>query len=255
MNTKLLTLAAIVLTIAAGAFQAQAASDNFESGLFPAGGSGWATNWTQNSTFLGTNSQIDGTNTLGEFGSGASSQRTFAPITSGQVIATWSFKSLTALSNGGNEIGFSIMSGNTAVLSFKFVNGNSNLLINDGGTDFNPTQPSGGLSFVVGDIYDFTATLNVGSTLYSFTATDRNTGAFVQGVNYGLNAGNSTSPSIDGVRFFASLPSGGGNDAHLDNVTVVPEPATYASALLCGVTIVGAGIRRRFKKTGPNGKA
>jgi hypothetical protein len=123
----------------------------------------------------------------------------------------------TGVSNGG-EIGINLFSGGSFRLGFKFIGGSSGWVLNDGGSNF-----SSGISWAGG---------TPGTTLnYSFT---RGTGnAYTLNISQGAqsyigsNTGTSGIMSIDSVQFYSSA-QGGGENIGFNNLSVVPEPSTYA---------------------------
>jgi len=140
----------------------------------------------------------------------------------------------TGVSNGG-EIGINLFSGGSFRLGFKFIGGSSGWVLNDGGSDF-----SSGISWAGGTPG---ATLN-----YSFT---RGTGnAYSLNISQGTqsytgnNTGTSGIMSIDSVQFYSSA-QGGGENIGFNNLSVVPEPSTYALLALAAAGFGAHVIRRR----------
>ena len=241
---KKLAIALVTMGMLGSAF---AQSDNFESGTFPNTGTGWSDAWTNNlgQQFLeGGANRIDGAASMGIFGNSFSSRHFTSPLTFTGVTISWSMKSPVDLSaNSGSSFGFQILGpGDAVVITFKFQNGFGGLVMNDGATDF---EPAGTLTYSAGAVYDFSISFNPGNNnFYSFSATQRG-GGMTTGSNFTFSGASANPASANGVRFFANMPSGSGNDAILDNVQVIPEPSTYA--LLAGPTLLGAlmYVRRR----------
>lgn len=145
----------------------------------------------------------------------------------------------TATVTSGGEIGINLFSGGSFRLGFKFIGGQTNWQLNDGGSNF-----ATGLTFAGG---------NPGATInFGFT---RNAGN-----GYGLNitqgaesyidsnmTSASGSMSIDSVQFYSSA-QGGSQNVGFNNLSVVPEPSTYA---LLALTAAGFGahvLRRRRRE-------
>ena len=141
----------------------------------------------------------------------------------------------TSVQTGGDgQIGINLFSGGAFRLGFKFFGGGSNWQLNDGGDDFGT-----GLTFAEGSPgINFAFTRNAGN-------------------GYGLNISqgaqtyidsNMTSSlgtmAIDSVQFY-STAQGSGNNVGFDNLSVVPEPSTYALLALGAVAIGGCVLRRR----------
>lgn len=241
---KLLLTAAAIVAISSGAF-ALTASDN--SGNY-------------STTFIGLNQGTGfnawtgsgtggGGNYIGGSGLSASSFAIYSGGSTGNSYqATRPFS--TAMSVGdvfsvnlgntgvdtGGEIGINLFSGGNFRLGFKFIGGQNNWLINDGGSDF-----SSGLTWQGG---------NPGTTLaFSFTRGAGNVYSInlVQGAE-SYNGNNYTSSSgemsIDSVQFYSSA-QGGGQNLGFNNLSVVPEPSTYALLGMSAMGMAGYMIRRR----------
>lgn len=142
----------------------------------------------------------------------------------------------TGVTSGG-EIGLNLFSGSSFRLGFKFQGGGSNWLLNDGGSDFSST-----LSWAGG---------NPGTTInFSFI---RNAGNgyglnISQGAQSFVNSSMTASSgvmSIDSVQFYTSA-QGSGENVGFNNLSVVPEPSTYA-LLGLGAAFGLWQIRRRKK--------
>ena len=126
------------------------------------------------------------------------------------------------------EVGLNLTDGGTTVFTLKFVGGQSNWLLNDGGTDFG-----------AGQAYDANT-----SIAFSFTYEGSNDYSYTFGTGSGsnINAVNTIS-GIDGFKLFSNN-QGGGENFGADNPSVVPEPSSYALLFgLAGLTF--AMVRRR----------
>jgi len=198
--------------------------DDFESGNF-SGGSGWSGGWTTggSGSFSNGASQINGVRSGALFGT-SSLARNFTAIATGTVTATWSLKGLPAFGNF-NELGLNIRGlksdSATNVLTMKFTDlASTSVTLNDGGTDFN----QGTLGYKANAIYDFSFTSTVGGNTYSWSVNERGTANTTSG-NAFTYSGGSTLTNVNGLTFFWSANSGGGNDGLIDQVSVIPEPS------------------------------
>ena len=247
---KLLVAAVASIAVSSGALAANNASDNASTSNYP--GSTWNTgsnggtgfgSWTLTSIPSGgfAGSYIGGTAignpAFGIFSGGNAAAEMLAnrPFTGGGLTAGQSFSVTignTLTINNPGQIGLSLMSGSSARWTLKFVGGGTNWLLNDGGADFNSGQ-----AFAANTPLTLTFTYNGGSS-YSYT--------------FGTGIGNNFTASADisnlnGVQFF-STNQGGGENMGINNLSVVPEPSTYAllslSAVAFGVYL--ARRRRRF---------
>ncbi|MCH8487621.1 MAG: T9SS type A sorting domain-containing protein [Candidatus Cyclonatronum sp.] len=120
------------------------------------------------------------------------------------------------------EVGLSLLNGTTAVWTLKFVGGDSRWTLNDGGSDFTPSESQG---------YEANTSLTLEFTFegnnqysYSFGSDNGFTGTF----------SNQTVTNIDGVRFF-SKNQGSDQNFGINNLQIEsafqPTPTTNASNL------------------------
>ena len=241
---KLLTAAALSVAIASGAF-ALTASDNSTnySGTFIGLNQGTGFNaWTGSGTGSGGN-YIGGSGlSASSFaiysggGSGNSYQATRPFSTAMAVNDVFTVKlGYTGVTSPG-EIGINLFSGGNFRLGFKFIGGGTAWQINDGGSDF-----SSGLTWQGGSpgtTLNFSFTRGTGN-VYSINLTQ---GAeSYNGNNYTAASG---TMSIDSVQFYSSA-QGGGQNLGFNNLSVVPEPSTYALLALSAMGMGGYVIRRR----------
>lgn len=244
---KLLIAAVASIAVYSGALAANNASDNASTANYPGGA--WTTgsnggtgfgNWTLTSTPAGgfSGSYIGGT-AIGDpafgiysGGNAAATMLAYRPFTGGGLTSGQSFGVTignTVTINTGGEIGLSLMSGGSARWTLKFVGGGANWLLNDGGSDF-----SSGQAYAANTPFSLTFTYN-GSSSYSYT--------------FGTGSGNNFTAAadisnLDGVQFF-SVNQGNDQNMGINNLSVVPEPSTYALLALSAVAFGGYMARRR----------
>lgn len=240
-SSALLALSCSALPMAQAAF---ILSDDFESNSL-SGGTGWSTNWTHSGgggTFL--SNEIDGSFSAGLFtGGGGTSvlSRSFDPIDSGAFTASWSVKGLASM----NSIGVNLrgLKSNDAanIITLKFDNSDGGIRMNDGGSDF---TASSAVTYSNGAIYDFSVSMVVGSGAYDWSVTRRDSteAASANGFTF---SGDATLTNFSAIEFFWAAPGGGGNDAFIDNVSVIPEPSSYA--ILFGLGALGLAVLRRTR--------
>ena len=240
-NIVLAVATALAMNVCA--FAANVATDNASTSNYPGGtwttgsngGTGFGA-WTITSTPAGgfAGSYIGGT-ALGDptFGiysgnNAAATLLAYRPFTGGGLTAGQRF--IVDLAHTGTingQIGLSLMSGSTARWTLKFVGGDTDWQINDGGSDFG-----------AGQAYAATTPLTLnfrynGGNSYSYT--------FGTGSGNGYTATSDLS-NIDGVQFF-SVNQGAGQNFAFNNLSV-PEPSS-ASLMALGAAGLFALRRRR----------
>jgi hypothetical protein len=244
---KLLVAVVASIAVSSGALAANNASDNASTANYPGGiwttgsngGSGFGS-WTLTSTPAGgsAGSYIGGTAignpSFGIYSSGnnAATMLALRPFTGGGLTAGQSFSvtigNTVTIENPG-QIGLSLMSGSSARWTLKFVGGLPGWLLNDGGSDFGAGQ-----AYAANTPLTLTFTYNGGSS-YSYT--------FGTGIGNNFTAGADIS-NLDGVQFF-STNQGINQNMGINNLSVVPEPSTYALLALSAVAFGGYVARRR----------
>lgn len=212
--------------------------DSFESGNF-IGGTGWSNTWSLAGSGSFNSDQIDGDSAGGLYGT-TSISRNFPSITTGTVTASWSIKGMGG-TGAFNEIGVNLLglksNSQTNVITIKFTDANlTTLRLNDGGVDFS----SGAVGYSDDTVYDFTFTSVIGSTNYSWTVSQRG-GGTASGTDFNYSGVGTTLSNVSGIAFFWSADSGSGRDGFVDNIVVVPEPASAALGLI-GTALL---LRRR----------
>jgi len=213
------------------------ATDDFESYVSdpvgqPGGSGDWTGNWTTNSqfgggSFLNSDGKISGTKSIGLYGnnstSGTSVRRALPDITTETTIR-FSMRADYDVAGSGSptnarRLAFTVRAGNEVshfgnqLLSFYFAAGSTNFFWYDGADRTNRT-----VNFAPGHIYDLSVTLNPVDRAYTLTASNRMTGAWF---TYAGNwfTGTAGQP-IGSIAFLMRGPSGGGNDAFLDQVEI-----------------------------------
>ena len=249
MKKLLLAVAVMAVAVPSISLSASVASDNASTANYPGGtwttgsngGTGFGA-WTLTATPNGgsAGSYIGGTAignpAFGIYTSGnaAANMTAFRPFTGGGLTAGQSFGVTignTATING--QIGLSLMSGNNARWTLKFVSGQANWLLNDGGSDFGSGQ-----AYAANTSLALTFTYNGGNS-YSYT--------FGTGSGNNFTAGVVIS-NLDGVQFF-STDQGSGENMGINNLSVVPEPSTYALLGIAAFGFVAHVARRRRRNS------
>jgi hypothetical protein len=242
---------AALVTLAAqlphACWAAVVATDNFESNS-TSGGSGWSGPWSFTAgNYVNGQSKIDGTYTLGEYGQSVGTRLISPSITTAGTTVTLSFSVRADWdvrhSFSGSEIGVNIVNGSSnALFTTKFVSGDDNVRVNDGGGDFG----LGTLTFAANDVYDFSFSTVIGSNQYSFTASHRGTGESVSASNFTYSNGR-VADSLGGLAFFVNAPGGSGNDGFLDNAQVVSAvPESSAIGVLAALGLAAVIVTRRL---------
>ena len=248
MKKLLLAAAVMAAVVPSTSLSATVASDNASNAAY---NDGWATgdnggtgfgSWTLTSTPAGgfSGSYIGGTAVgnpafgLYSGGNAAATVTARRPFTGGGLTAGQSFGVTignTPTITTGGQLGLSLMSGGTARWTLKFVGGGANWLLNDGGNDFNSGQ-----AYAANTSLALTFTYNGGNS-YSYT--------------FGTGSGNNSTAGVDisnldGVQFF-SVNQGTDQNIGINNLSVVPEPSTYA---LLGIAVLGfaAQLARRRRR-------
>jgi hypothetical protein len=242
---KLFTAAVFSVACSAAVFAANVANDNAGNSAYS---DGWTTgdnggtgfgNWTLTSTPNGgfAGSYVGGTSqgnpSFGIF-AGNSSTALFTadrPFTGGALTAGQSFSvSLGNTVSIAGEIGFQFLSGSTARWTLKFIGGGTDWQINDGGgSDFGAGQ-----AYAANTPLAFSFTYNGGNS-YSYT--------FGTGSGNNFTAANDLS-NLTGVRFY-NRDQGPDQNLGFNNLSVVPEPSTYALLALSAAGLGAHVIRRR----------
>lgn len=241
MNKLLRTLIFVSASaMALNSFGATVATDTASDATYtPAwdstdnGGTGFGT-WTLATTGTG-GSYIGGTGQGGtSFGlfSGTSGTSTAERPFTGSLLAGQTFSvdlgHTTNIANG-NDIGLLLLDGGATVFTLKFVGGQANWLLNDGGTDFGSGQ-----AYSANTSISFSFTYE-GSNDYSYT--------FGTGAGSNFTATNIIS-GIDGVRFFNNN-QGDGENLGFNNLSVIPETSSIA---MLGLTGLAAGMIALLKR-------
>ncbi len=266
MRAKVYILALSALFGLASSGRAQlTAADDFEgytsNPVGTSGGTGdWTGSWGNNSengggSFLNANSKIDGAKSLGLFGSastsGQSVSRPFTACTN-QLTVRWSMRADYNVADSGTSpvgqcrLAFTIRSGNDAShfsnqrVSFFFAAGSTNLQWYDG-TDRNTAA----VNFATNHIVDIRAVFQPTNRTYSFVASNRNNGTSFSYA--GAWTTGAAGDPLGSVAFMMRGPSGAGNDAFLDSVSIsAPE---FAAPSLPGLPIREGDLWRYFKGT------
>lgn len=238
-------------------------TDDFESYASnpvgqPGGSGGWSGDWSTNSqfgggSFLNSDAKISGTKSLGLFGnnsvSGTSVRRALPEIATETTIrfsmrADFDIAS-TSIPTNLRRMAFTVRTGNDAnhfgnqLLSFYFAAGSTNFFWYDGADRTNRT-----VNFAPGHIYDFRVTMNPVDRAYTLTASNRTTGAWFTHAGYWFTG--TVGQPIGSIAFLMRGPSGGGNDAFLDDV-FVSSPTFDAPDR--GARILEGALWRYFKGT------
>ena len=247
MKKLLLAAAVMVAAVPSLSLSASVASDNATNAAY---GDGWATGdnggtgfgiWTLSTAGGGNKgSYIGGTalgaTTFGIYAGNASDALSVAdrPFTSGALVGGQSFSVIVAnTSENFGEIGVQFRSGSNVRWTLKNV-GKGSWKIDDGGAGgaFDISQ-----SFVANTALTLSFTYNGGNSYsYSFGSASGN--------NFLATADLS---NLTGVRFY-NRDQGASQNFGFNNLSVVPEPSTYA---LLGVAALGlaAHVARRHRRS------
>ena len=238
------------------------ATDDFEgyvgSPIGQSGGAGdWIGNWGLNTqqdggVFLSTASKIDGVRSPGLFGSGGSSgtsmSRPFPPCTNELSIDFSMRADFNAISVNAptRRMAFTIRAGNAAShftdqrLSFFFSAGVTNFQWYDGAN-----RETNTVQFALNHIYDIRVNLNPANRTYSFTASNRNNSTtFSYSGSWSLGF---DGEAIGSVAFMMRGPSGAGNDAFVDSISV--SAPDYTPPPPSGPSIREGDLWKYFKGT------
>ncbi len=186
-------------------------------------------------SFIGSTGQ--GTNSFGVFAGGNSgntsrADRAFTGALSNNQTFSVNVGHTSNITTGG-EVGINLLSGSSVVFTIKFVGGGSTWTQNNGGTDFGISQ-----NFAANTSLAFSFTLVSGATKnYNYSL------GSASGTNFfGSGAGDWT--NITSARFFSN-GQGGGENFGLNNLIIVPEPATAGLLGMAAIGMVGIFRRRR----------
>lgn len=206
----------------------QIAFDDFESNSL-SGGTGWTTaNWNHSGNgghFVDGSSNIDGTHAGALWADAGTSfmSRNFTTIDSGPFTATWSIKGLQNMFEIGVNLTGKKSDFATNIITVKFDSSNTGLRLNDGGSDFTATSD---VTYSDGAIYDFTLSGAIGSAEYSWSVEQRGGNSASNSPTW-VFSGSAAVTEFSGFQFFWQAPAGPENYGLIDNVAVIPEPATY----------------------------
>lgn len=230
-----------IASVHGSAFAATIASDNASVTNYPGpwtdgsnGGTGFAA-WQLSGTggqYIGSTGQ--GNPAFGIFSDPGKSSLAKRPFTGGALTAGQTFQvDLGNTQTIDGEIGLNLLSGSIARFTLKFVPGQPNWLLNDGGSDF-----SAGQAYAKNTSLAFSFTY-LGSNDYSYT--------FGSGSGTDFTATDDIS-AIDGVQFYSN-GQGAGENFGFNNLAVtaaapVPEP-TARLLLVSASCAVGVGVRLR----------
>lgn len=241
------------------------ATDDFESYTVnpvgqPGGSGAWSGTWGVNSqngggTYLNAGSLLEGAKSFGLFGEGSAAgqsvSRAFPACTNGLTVQFSMRADYDVADSGGSPAGqrrlaFTVRSGNESShfanqrLSIFFAAGSANFQWYDG-TD----RSTNAVTFAAGQVYDVRVVLNPTNRAYSFVASNRNTGGWF--TYAGAWTTGAAGDPLGSVAFMMRGPSGAGNDAFLDSVSIsAPE---YAGPSLPGLPIREGDLWRYFKGT------
>jgi hypothetical protein len=244
---KFLTVIAMSVGSVSVALALQA-SDNAANAVYSGGtfvglngGTGFSA-WTGSTTggggrYMGA-SGLSASTTFALFSTASGFSEATRPFSTAMAVGdTFSFAfGYTGVADPGGEIGINLFSGANFRLNLKFVGGSTAWVLNDGGNNF-----STGISWGGG---------NPGTTLlYSFT---RGTGnGYSISLSQGLQTyiGNNFTGSlgtmdIDRVQFYTQN-QGNNENIGINNLSVVPEPSTYALLALAAAGFGAHVVRRR----------
>lgn len=163
--------------------------------------------------------------------SGANSSTARRDFTGGSLLAgqTISFViAHTPTVSTGAEVGFSLLSGGSSRITFKFVGGGTAWLMNDGNADFGAGQ-----NYAANSPISFSFTYNGGNS-YSYRL---GTGS---GNNY---TATSNISSVDGI-VFRNNGQGNSQNLGIDDLQIVPEPSS-ANLLTFALSAILAFRRRK----------
>ncbi len=164
----------------------------------------------------------------GGSGNSSTATRSFTgALTTGQTFSVNLGHSSSIATDG--EVGVTLLDGVTGRITLKFVGGGSSWLLNDGGSDFGIAQ-----SFAANTPLTFTFTYNGGSS-YSYTFGSASGNGFIA---------SSTISNLTGFNAFSNA-QGGGENFGINNLTVVPEPSTYAIMISAFLGLVLVARRRK----------
>ena len=239
---KTLFAAVASIALSSGAFAATNASDNassYTTATWTNGanlGTGFGA-WTLSTTTPGSGfaGRYIGNTALGDpaFGlfagnDGGAISIADRPFTGGALTAgqIFSVKLANTAANFG-EVGFQFLDGSTVRWTLKLA-GTGAWQLNDGGGDFGAGQ-----AFVANTALDFSFTYNGGNS-YTYS--------FGSGAGTNFTAANIT--NLTGVRFY-NRDQGADQNFAFNDLSVVPEPSTYALLALSAVAMGGYLMRRR----------
>jgi hypothetical protein len=257
------TISAVSISVGSNAF-ALIANDNAGnySGGWTNGANGgigflpWSINVNQGTNFFAgnfigspTNAGITsfGTQAFGLYANPSSTNNPFASVDRGfssamSVGDTFSFQWAVNWDSGGGSKGFNLYSGGTGGTQLLNVNQGGfpgDIFVNFGTNNINT---SNSILFGTGPM-TWSFTLQTGTSLLVTSSARDGTTTPVFSTNITIAS------APDAVRFYAAnMDAGDQRQPYFNNLSVVPEPSTYALLALSAAGLAGYAARRRARK-------
>lgn len=177
------------------------------------------------------------TDTWGIYASTSGTSSVDRPFTGGPLLLGQTVSINMGIGGGvanGGTIGINLLSGATPEFTVVFVGGGSLWQLNDGGGNFGATGIGFSANTTVSTAFTYEGGNNYNIQLVEGSGT-------YSGIGY---TASSTLSDITGIRLF-SVNQGGDDNGGFSDLTVVPEPSTWAMLGLGVPFVVGFARRRR----------